>query len=214
MQQRSFSFCFQITEITLDMLLKITQCLLFEELKMLDKLICWNLSVCIGDDRGWGELADWHCSEAHEVGAVLLAAVPWGYLAAQWSALKVLAFIWCIKWSFVMRLPEALANGTLHVFPADETIGSSAAIEKGSEEGAGSNTACSELCIKLHKICIKFILYWSCMGQKSLQGVFFMSSCNFKTAVIVITSVTRQECWSSFCAVSFGCGRLQPWIPG
>lgn len=40
-----------------------------------------------------------------------------------------------------MRLPEAPANGTLHVFPADETIGSSATIEKGSEEGAGSNTA-------------------------------------------------------------------------
>jgi len=51
-QQRSFSFCFQITEIPLDMHLKIIQCLLFEELKMLDKLICWNLSVCIGDNRG------------------------------------------------------------------------------------------------------------------------------------------------------------------
>lgn len=32
--------------------LKIIQCLLFEELKMLDKLICWNLSVYIGDNRG------------------------------------------------------------------------------------------------------------------------------------------------------------------
>lgn len=57
-QQRSFSFCFQITEIPLDMHLKIIQCLLFEELKMLDKLICWNLSVYIGDNKGWSELAD------------------------------------------------------------------------------------------------------------------------------------------------------------
>lgn len=34
-----------------------------------------------------------HCSEAHEMGAVLLGAVPWDYLAAHRSALKVLSFI-------------------------------------------------------------------------------------------------------------------------